>query len=629
MKKTNILVAVAVAASFSIFYPTQVSAKVDGYVVKDSTNQVYQYDKSQLEQSYINNRLNTNHNLNLDEKLYDDYKQKNNGSQDMYLLHDDTHKYVDYSAAKAAFQKNTGNFNLDKQTEAQAKVDPPAKINKARESSGTIVNDTLLPKDGTTFDTNNTELPNDMYVEGNNISVSNATVGGTLYVNPGSNGVTTLNTVTAKNISVLSGGQNSIHMENVKSDTVSVKSSSPVRVAVSGATNIGSTSVGSSAILDVSAGTLGNIKIDDSEADKTITFIGSFDKSVEVDGQATLNTGINSKIDNLIVAPGLSDYKIVLDGKFGNVAVNNPAAISLTKNALISGTFNIGAGAALSSAAGASIANLVVDSAADSAEIDVKGAVSIGKLINNSNNASVNLDKYTLVSQIQSVNEDAINNQGTQKVITPPSGSVYYHLIIKDSKNPQYDIFKSCLGVDTNLDGTTIKQFVDNNLRTLIDRNAIRLDKAWEDLLAVTDVDQVDNEDVPETITAYIDAFYDLFPGNVYDTFFDLISSTSDGDVTVPEGETITVGNITKNAGDKLTIIGAAKVLTNNQSITTLDEAKAAIGNLTFGEIKTRLNGFYDGKILISDGYDSLTKTADNTLQFTGTDDTTYTITLF
>ncbi len=65
----------------------------------------------------------------------------------------------------------------------------------------------------------NAKVQGSINVTGDNATIKNVTVSDKLVINPGKDGSATLENVTAKSIEVLSGGTNSIHIKNVKSDS--------------------------------------------------------------------------------------------------------------------------------------------------------------------------------------------------------------------------------------------------------------------------------------------------------------------------------------------------------------------------------------------------------------------------
>ncbi|MTK12203.1 MAG: cell wall-binding repeat-containing protein [Clostridiaceae bacterium] len=180
----------------------------------------------------------------------------------------------------------------------------------------------------------------DLYLNGNNASVSNVTVDGTVYINPGDKGVSNLDTVTAKNIVVLSGAQDSIHLKNVKADKLSVVSRDNVRITSEGTTAIASTIVSSKAILEATAGSFGDVNVPQTALDKTIEFRGNFDKPVTVEGQATLKTAAGAQLAALVVPEKALSASVALQGNgtIKNIQVKNATAqLSIDKNISVTG----------------------------------------------------------------------------------------------------------------------------------------------------------------------------------------------------------------------------------------------------------------------------------------------------
>lgn len=121
-------------------------------------------------------------------------------------------------------------------------------------------------KDNIRITGNNITLENaqadySVYVHGDNVTLSNLKVKGTVFVDPGDSGSATLDGVEAAKIVILSGGQDSIHLQNTTADVLDLESSSAVRVVSTGTTAITSTEVRSPAILDVQEGSLGGVTI--------------------------------------------------------------------------------------------------------------------------------------------------------------------------------------------------------------------------------------------------------------------------------------------------------------------------------------------------------------------------------
>lgn len=135
--KTKALCALAIAGVVSLGMGMKAYAKTDAYLVKDSSkNVVYEFDKDELVESFLNSKNGE------DATLYDEYMRifSKNG---MYAFHDDTKKYVDYKDVEDAFlnaKDNGKSFNLDEFTEKQGKDmnSIPKKVMKVTASGGIV-----------------------------------------------------------------------------------------------------------------------------------------------------------------------------------------------------------------------------------------------------------------------------------------------------------------------------------------------------------------------------------------------------------------------------------------------------------------------------------------------------------
>lgn len=175
----------------------------------------------------------------------------------------------------------------------------------------------------------------DLYLEGNNASISNITVDGTIYLNPGATGVSNLDTVTAKNIVVLSGAQDSIHLKNVTSQKLTVQSRDDVRVQSEGSTSIGATIIKSKAILDAASGSFGTVEISKTTKDKDVELRGTFDKLVKIEGKVNLKTTASTNIAAIFVDSIVNGDDISIDGEgtINNIQVKSEKAkLNLGKN---------------------------------------------------------------------------------------------------------------------------------------------------------------------------------------------------------------------------------------------------------------------------------------------------------
>ncbi|MCX7950422.1 MAG: cell wall-binding repeat-containing protein, partial [Clostridiales bacterium] len=161
-----------------------------------------------------------------------------------------------------------------------------------------------------------------LYIEANKVTLKNIEVKGTLFVNPGKNGVSTLDTVKAAKIVILSGGENSIYLKNVSSSKMEVNASENLRVVVSDKTNIEQTVVFTNLKLEVQEGTLGKVLVKSPK----IELKGKFEKPVEIleSGEVIANEAIG--IDLIIK----TDKKVEIKGKVENLKLESKADVKIS-----------------------------------------------------------------------------------------------------------------------------------------------------------------------------------------------------------------------------------------------------------------------------------------------------------
>ncbi|MEA4825634.1 MAG: leucine-rich repeat protein, partial [Clostridium sp.] len=309
MKKIVILVGMAVVLSYTPLTTKIVNAKVNGYVIKDKSNQYSYYNAKQLEDSFLNYKLKSQEG----KELYLDFINKKENS--IEYVHDDSGKYVKYKDMEDQYNKasNKNDFNLGEQVKEGTKaIDLPQEMKKVSVDAGKITNDILYPKDGQTYDGNKGTINNNLYVEDNNIKVSNTTIKGTLFINPGPEGVVNIENLQADKVVLLSG---SVHFINVVSERLEITSESQVRVTSEGNSNIDKTIVSSSTILENSSGTFGTVEVKQTDTLKRIEFRGKFESPVEVNGKADIVAASNSLINQIKVAPKFSTDAVNIQGQ--------------------------------------------------------------------------------------------------------------------------------------------------------------------------------------------------------------------------------------------------------------------------------------------------------------------------
>jgi hypothetical protein len=174
-----------------------------------------------------------------------------------------------------------------------------------------------------------------IYLKGNTITLSNLTVKGTVFVDPGDNGSATLDGVSAANIVILSGAKDSIHLNNTAASVLTVdSSSSDVHIESTGVTVVGSTVVRSYAIIEAKSGSLGQVVITSSPGESPVVELrGTFNQTVVVQGQSTVRA--SGATVSLQVSPRSADQIVTLEGTFKTIEVNKEAQLHLGASAVI------------------------------------------------------------------------------------------------------------------------------------------------------------------------------------------------------------------------------------------------------------------------------------------------------
>lgn len=177
---------------------------------------------------------------------------------------------------------------------------------------------------------NNAGLEGNLKITGDKAVIKNVSVTGKIIIDPGKDGSCTLDNVTAKEIQVLSGGENSIHIINSSADTLNVNSQSRVRIEADGDTEIVSTTANGYVIFDRKSGTFGTIRITKGEnGEAVIEFRGNIQDEVVVETAATIRTGPGSSISSLSIN---TSNTVRLEGQYNNVVVNTQAKLEVGAN---------------------------------------------------------------------------------------------------------------------------------------------------------------------------------------------------------------------------------------------------------------------------------------------------------
>lgn len=274
-----------------------------------------------------------------------------------------------------------------------------------------MYNNINLTKNGQVYGgkTAKTMLTNDnVYVKADNITLNNLKVNGTLYLDPGKDGSANLNNVQATNIKVLSGGVNSIHLNDVLAKFLQVLGKENVRVEIKGSTEIATTAVDSSAILQVVAGSFGSVAVNDNavKGNTTLELRGAFDKPVTALAPVTFKTDATAVVPSVIVAPKDSTAKVVFDGNFKAVEVAKAAQVELTDNAKIAESLKVLASAEIKKAINAEIAKV------DLSPVDLNVKISLDGTFK-----TVEVNKPSLVEVVSGTVNSIITNVKVEIVV--------------------------------------------------------------------------------------------------------------------------------------------------------------------------------------------------------------------
>lgn len=179
-------------------------------------------------------------------------------------------------------------------------------------------------------------INSDLYINGNYVSVNSIVVKGKVFVNPGENGTSFLNDLTADTIVVLSGGSNSIHLNNVKANFLEINTEnkiSPVRIEVIGKSEIVNTIVKTDTILDAPSGGFGTIEINNEyiqDKNINIELRGVYEKPIVIKSNVVLRTDKNSKVEKIEISS--NNNLVKMDGIFKNVVINSESKIEFIGN---------------------------------------------------------------------------------------------------------------------------------------------------------------------------------------------------------------------------------------------------------------------------------------------------------
>lgn len=173
-------------------------------------------------------------------------------------------------------------------------------------------------------------IEKDIYIKGDNITLRNVMVNGTVFVDPGKDGKALIENATASKIKILSGGEKSIHLINTHTKALDISTAKKVRVELTEGSKMENTTLNSSAILELKDGAFGKIVISKGQTEKCeVMLLGKFKEVIRVEGEAAIVTGDNTEIEKVEIAPENKNSSILLKGAFNTVFVEKESVIEV------------------------------------------------------------------------------------------------------------------------------------------------------------------------------------------------------------------------------------------------------------------------------------------------------------
>lgn len=133
------------------------------------------------------------------------------------------------------------------------------------------------------YDLVDMKINGDIYINADNVKINKIVSSGNIIVNEGENRKTQLSNSEFKNVHVLSNVDDSITLNSIKSDTLTLKSNKGTQITANGSTKINKTTIQSAATLELISGSLGKVTINidkDKETESLVEFKGKFKDSI-------------------------------------------------------------------------------------------------------------------------------------------------------------------------------------------------------------------------------------------------------------------------------------------------------------------------------------------------------------
>ncbi|MDA8227436.1 MAG: cell wall-binding repeat-containing protein, partial [Desulfitobacterium hafniense] len=190
----------------------------------------------------------------------------------------------------------------------------------------------------------NADFANSIYIAGNNASLSNLNVQGAVILEPGTQGTTTLDNVTARSIVILENASGTFKLKNVNAKSLIVDTLSQVKVEISGGTSIEYTLAAGQSIFDAGDGSaaFGNVLIarihplEEPRRDLAVQLAGTFEQPVLVADQATVTALPGAALAKVQIATLSKEKVVTLQGTFNRTEVLREAHLEIDDESAVS-----------------------------------------------------------------------------------------------------------------------------------------------------------------------------------------------------------------------------------------------------------------------------------------------------
>jgi SbsC C-terminal domain/Delta endotoxin/Bacterial Ig-like domain (group 4) len=189
-------------------------------------------------------------------------------------------------------------------------------------------NTTYGPSEGTSTVTGNITLNGD-------ITLQNINVNGIITVDPGNDGEVTLKNVNATNINVLSGAENTVTLDSVKANSLTVGEDDSIRILSQGETSIQTTLIESGVNIETQEGSLGFITLAPTNPSAPITLAGNFGNSaILVSNSSTVVAGSGFSAGSVTINSNNQNAQVSLAGNFSDslIQINSPVQLAAGDN---------------------------------------------------------------------------------------------------------------------------------------------------------------------------------------------------------------------------------------------------------------------------------------------------------